>query len=274
MFDDNQSAPQGGVPQNLPLGEPEDLFAESDGVSAPASPMTPTSGPTAGGTSALDAGILKPKASPELPPLMPFPDQSHPQMSNAPVQNMGTDQPTLTMREPSMSRGILVAIIVILAVILLGGASWWVYRYLQVPKQEVVDINSGSFDTPVEETRTSPQDTSSVPTEVPIDESGPDEVADTSSTQPVDETVLFGNTPDSDNDGLDDKREATLGTNPEKVDSDNDELSDGDEVIIWGTNPLNSDTDGDTYLDGKEVKSGFSPKGSGKLFEVKTTTSS
>lgn len=44
---------------------------------------------------------------------------------------------------------------------------------------------------------------------------------------------------DSDNDGLSDAKEASLGTSPNNADSDSDGLSDGDEVA-YGTDPLDS----------------------------------
>jgi hypothetical protein len=58
---------------------------------------------------------------------------------------------------------------------------------------------------------------------------------------------------DDDSDGLTDAQEATLGTDPIDVDSDNDGLGDGIEVNSTGTNPLIADTDGDSFNDGTEV---------------------
>ncbi len=72
-------------------------------------------------------------------------------------------------------------------------------------------------------------------------------------------------TTDTDGDGLTDAEEQTLGTNPIVADTDADGLSDGDEVHLYITDPSNLDTDGDGYLDGVEVKSGYDPKGSGRL---------
>lgn len=46
--------------------------------------------------------------------------------------------------------------------------------------------------------------------------------------------------------------------NPLTKDSDNDGLSDRDE-IIYGTDSYNKDTDGDGYLDGEEVVTGYDP---------------
>ena len=49
------------------------------------------------------------------------------------------------------------------------------------------------------------------------------------------------------------------------IDSDDDGLSDKDEINIWHTDPYNPDTDGDGYLDGDEVKSGYNPLGEGEI---------
>lgn len=288
MFDDKPIAPQGGsAPQNLPLGEPEDLFSQTDDVLAspnpasPAAPVAPASNPADyASNSALDAGILRPK-EPQIPS-QSFPQRDPGMMPPPPVSSplpgapLDYTQSMNSMKEPSMSRGILVVIIVVVAVLLLGGAGWWVYRYLNVPAAPVTpDISETSDDTSSpDEEETQPEESTDeevVPT-TPSEEL-PIAGDDTTSTQPVDETILFGDATDTDADGLDDKREETLGTDPEKSDTDADELSDGDEVIIWGTNPLNPDTDGDSFLDGKEIKSGFSPKGAGKLFEVKPSSS-
>ena len=70
---------------------------------------------------------------------------------------------------------------------------------------------------------------------------------------------------DKDLDGLSDKEEAEYGTNPEKIDTDNDGLLDGDEINRYKTNPLKADTDGDGFLDGVEIRNGYNPKGTGKL---------
>ncbi|MDA7917635.1 LamG domain-containing protein [bacterium] len=58
---------------------------------------------------------------------------------------------------------------------------------------------------------------------------------------------------DSDDDGLTDGEEVnTHGTNPNKTDSDDDGLSDGEEVNTTNTLPLNEDTDDDGITDGYE----------------------
>lgn len=60
---------------------------------------------------------------------------------------------------------------------------------------------------------------------------------------------------DSDNDGLTNKQEMTIGTNVNDPDTDGDGLIDGKEVNAYKTDPLNEDTDGDGLTDGEEVNS-------------------
>lgn len=73
---------------------------------------------------------------------------------------------------------------------------------------------------------------------------------------------------DSDQDGLTDAEEATLGTNPNNPDTDGDGLTDREEVKVYLTDPLKADTDGDGFKDGDEVKNGYNPKGPGKLLDI------
>ncbi len=68
---------------------------------------------------------------------------------------------------------------------------------------------------------------------------------------------------DSDLDGLSLQEERELGTDPSRVDSDNDGLHDGEEVYEYGSDPLSQDTDGDGYSDGEEVDAGYSPTEAG-----------
>ncbi|MHA1609873.1 MAG: hypothetical protein ACTSUJ_07735 [Candidatus Njordarchaeales archaeon] len=66
---------------------------------------------------------------------------------------------------------------------------------------------------------------------------------------------------DPDGDGLSTTQERALGTDPHDPDTDNDGLSDGEEVNKYGTSPVDFDTDGDGLGDGEEVnKYGTDPK--------------
>src|SRR4051812_23712962 len=49
----------------------------------------------------------------------------------------------------------------------------------------------------------------------------------------------------------------------QSVDSDNDGLTDDDEINIYHTNPDVADTDGDSFSDGDEIKFGFDPNKNG-----------
>lgn len=64
---------------------------------------------------------------------------------------------------------------------------------------------------------------------------------------------------DTDSDGLPDNREVEIGTDPSKPDSDDDGISDGDEVNTHKTAPLNNDTDADNFYDGGELIRGTDP---------------
>lgn len=58
---------------------------------------------------------------------------------------------------------------------------------------------------------------------------------------------------DQDTDGLSNLEEYQQNTNPDDNDSDDDGLSDGDEVNTFGTLPLDTDSDDDGLTDGEEV---------------------
>ena len=64
---------------------------------------------------------------------------------------------------------------------------------------------------------------------------------------------------DSDGDGLEDAIEAELGTDAFDLDTDDDELTDGDEYYVFATGTRNPDSDGDGVLDGAEVANGTDP---------------
>ncbi len=66
---------------------------------------------------------------------------------------------------------------------------------------------------------------------------------------------------DPDKDGLLTKEEKRIKTDPLDPDTDDDGLTDGEEVRKYKTDPLNPDTDGDELKDGEEVKNILSSLG-------------
>lgn len=82
-------------------------------------------------------------------------------------------------------------------------------------------------------------------------------------TDPLVFDSVIENIPDSladtDTDGVDNITEITLGTDPQRADTENDGLSDYDELNTYGTEPADEDTDDDGLLDGEEILLGTDP---------------
>jgi len=255
MFDDpiNSQNPS-GIPGNLPVGEPEDMFS---GVKEETE-VTPVE-PGMGG-SALAAGVLTPKEPTNEVTEIP---SNRPVFSTMPetIPPVAKSTENYDLKEPVVTRVIITLLVVVLIVGGLGFGGWWAYGKYVNNNSNILE-NNNVLDTA---------------NNLPIDVEENNTVATTSTnnadigSQITDDQVLFGEPIDKDGDGLDDTREAEIGTDPNNWDTDKDELSDGDEVIIWKTNPLNADSDGDTYFDGAEVKNGYSPTGLGKIFELPET---
>lgn len=64
---------------------------------------------------------------------------------------------------------------------------------------------------------------------------------------------------DADMDGVQDCDERALGTDPNNPDTDNDGLTDLEEIAIYGSDPLLADTDSDGLDDGDEIQFGLDP---------------
>ncbi|EKD64088.1 MAG: hypothetical protein ACD_51C00072G0002 [uncultured bacterium] len=64
---------------------------------------------------------------------------------------------------------------------------------------------------------------------------------------------------DNDADGLTNLQEYEEDTDPNDLDSDDDGLADGSEVLVYGTDPSSADSDADTYADGVEASYGSDP---------------
>lgn len=266
MFDDQPANPGASAPKNLPFGEPQDIFASTDGQSAipPLSPaeMAPlTGGPVEPQTSALEAGILRPKPQPNLPP-QPLPPQGNFGNGNNGMEGIA---PSNSIKEPRLSHGIMMTIMIVVVGFILVGSGWFVYQVFMKEDETTEPIVDNQIDdVPVQ---------NDIPV-LPSNENQPLEEVTilTTSSDAVDQEIILGESIDSDGDGVKDNREVELGTNPSNWDSDNDGLGDGEELLIWHTNPKNDDTDGDTYKDGTEVKAGYNPSGPGKLAEIGTVS--
>ena len=64
---------------------------------------------------------------------------------------------------------------------------------------------------------------------------------------------------DLDGDGLSNILEYEYGSLPYDVDSDNDDLSDYEEIYVYYTDPVNEDSDREGLLDGEDIALGFDP---------------
>ncbi len=234
MFEDQNQNPS--APKNLPT-EPVDMFAGvekgSGGETVPATAIP----------DALSAGLLKPKSS-----VTTMPSAAEPAGQTMSLENYQTKGPILGK--------ILVFLFVVLLLGAIGFVGWWFLygksKYVKpttsAPKTETAPVAPvaprGNVTSGV---------TGDIPAKINNDE------------------ILFGESVDTDKDGLDDVREKEIGTDRLNPDTDKDGLSDGDEVIIWKTNPLNPDSDNDSFPDGTEVKNGYNPLGAGKLFNLPST---
>lgn len=248
MFDDNM--PGGGEPpKNLPIAEPEDMFAKTESLVDDNIPKAPAPSMN----SALTNGMLKKKDD----------------VTMGKGENLNTIPKVSTMppggeyetKEPVVGK-IFIVLIIVAAAAGLGYGAWRFYvDYTDNSAESLkIDNTTKTSETMSEEATTSEETLNEEVPESVIEETVPE----------VDESIL-----DDDKDSLNNAREKELGTDPMSADTDNDGLRDGDEVTIWQTDPLNPDSDGDSYLDGEEIKNGYNPLGPGKLFnnETSTTTS-
>ena len=300
MFDDHPATAKGQVPGNLPTGDlPEDIFGQSDAASIPppapvgASPAVPPSleqpapplhpvappappappAPSAQpSVSAMDAGVLRPKAAEQPVPPLPPPAPVGPAPVGAPLPIDNTVPPPVapapSMKTPGLGRGVAITIVVVVVLTIVGGGGWWIYSSFINTDDEAED-----FGTPTVTDETADPNDTAADVQIPPADDESDEENSIADDQTENE-LLFGEPIDTDGDQLEDDTERAIGTDPNKRDSDGDELEDGDEVLVWNTDPLNPDTDGDSYLDGLEVKAGYSPSGPGKLFELPSSTPS
>ena len=288
MFDNHNNPTGAGAPPNLPVGEPDDMFAGANPTgneftAAPLEAMVPAPGIPAESMSvappaptALEAGVLRPRAvsgmeRPEMPERAPFASPlvsenmpagsatSGVRFNDAPVM---TRPPEGVLREPMGGRTVWFTVLTLVSLAIVGGGGAWVYFTYINPRT----VPLGTVNTTT---------TTTAPIVVPINTNvGLPTDSNSESPTSTDQQILFGDPVlDTDSDGLDDSVEKKLGTDMLLWDTDSDTLSDGDEVLTWKTDPKKSDTDGDTFADGVEIRNGYNPRGDGKLFPVNPATS-
>lgn len=266
MFDDQKTNQGTGAPANLPLNEPEDIFSDADDVGAVDTMDTATAEvpaePAPVYSSAVDAGKLTPRETApveERPRVVAEnPKEGLESIPSLPPQDISE------MKGPVLSKAILFTVVSLVVIAIVGGGGWWIYSSFVL--DNTIDDGFGSGTTIA--TDTTVVDTETTTPIAPSTEINNSEV----SSEVIDNEILFGEGIDSDSDRLGDSTEEEIGTDPNNWDTDNDRLSDGDEVLTWGTDPLNPDSDSDGFLDGDEVLSHYDPMGPGKLTIPVTNT--
>lgn len=261
MFDDKNLPSSGQIPPNLPINEPDDMLAPTEGSEVP---------------SALDAGILRPKSAEPADPAN-FPPAARPALSvpsapaspsRPPVDNFSGLPPEFenqTAPEAAHgggNRGALTAIIIFVVLLIVGGGGLWIY--LSFVRNS--DAQPAPVVTPAQPTPAPAP--APAPTPTPAPEAAP--VATTS----LENQILDGRPLDTDNDGIPDEEEKRSATDSLNWDTDGDGLSDGDEIYTWKTDALKADTDADGYKDGEEIRNGYNPRGPGKLFDPNAAATS
>ena len=84
----------------------------------------------------------------------------------------------------------------------------------------------------------------------------------------IHEVTTLARDKDQDRDGISRENEIKYGTSDGSVDSDNDKLSDYEEISYWFSDPTLADTDGDGVADGVEILQNQNPVGVGTLQEI------
>ncbi len=163
-----------------------------------------------------------------------------------------------------------VLVVAIIALIVIG--SWLIYGKMQEsffkqsnPVENMQNMENEDFLSPVN--KTEPLVETPTP---PLPEVQPEEIPQsvldaqvTTTTTTTTTTENSNEEIDTDQDGLTDREEKLLGTDPRNADTDGDGLTDYAEVKTYKTDPLNPDTDGDGFKDGEEVINGYDPTKTG-----------
>lgn len=234
----------------------QDFSLQTTASSAPAMMSAPDdmfgsvgSDPVTEKPSAISAAKLQVKQQPlDLPPM--------------PV-NPNALNPILVEDEHSQGAIMKKVFVAFSGLLLLSLVVWGAY-YFFVSKNNTDDTNNPKNNNTQNQapnnTNTDPDNVNNQP-EVILDDDG-DGLSNAEETAIGSDPKL----PDTDNDGLSDKDELRIhNTSTTNPDTDNDGLYDKAELFTYQTNALDPDTDNDTYLDGVEVQNGYNPNGDGLL---------
>ncbi len=163
--------------------------------------------------------------------------------------------------------GVLIIVFGVVVLIVLG---FFVYKYIFNNPVSLInkemDINSEQ-----EEESLNNQ----IEKDTKKEEKGEEVGGEVEENEIIDDSLIEEEISEPDQDGEEDNKETDSPVVEEEniisvLDSDNDGLSDLEEIIL-GTDPLNKDSDGDSYSDLEEVLNLYNPMGSGLLDLSKTS---
>lgn len=165
--------------------------------------------------------------------------------SISPIMAQASQTPAPIAAPPS-SRKKLLLLVLALVILLVAGVSVWFF-FLRVGLESVSNTPPSETSSPASGVETQIQTNQGTkPSPVP----------------PASPAL------DTDGDGLTDDEERVFKLDPTLPDTDGDGLTDREEVRVFSTDPLKPDTDSDGFSDGTEVRSGYDPKGPGKLLDI------
>ncbi len=221
----------------------EDLFADTDKASSGQSPLKPA--------------VFQPK---------------QPSAFGEGVMGMDEQEASSSSKNKKI---IVLAAIVLTSIVLVGGG---IYAFSifsdQAPASPAVTEEKNGDEAASAEDKNQPAEENGQAAENTEKNNQPASVPDGTEDNTAPAAPNNGDAPaaqklDTDQDGIYDEEEESLGMDINNSDSDGDGLFDREEVRVYKTDPLQIDTDGDGFSDGEEVKNGYNPKGNGKLFQIK-----
>jgi hypothetical protein len=231
---DNPVAPP---PRNLPTGEVTPVGEEPKAEPERPTPTPPTTAdviPPPVGTP--EAPEPEPKKPPAEAPVVPAPEATPPPSPEIPGKSVEAVE-----RRSTIIKLIVIMLMAVGAVGLIIGGVYIYNKWLEGAEQRAITEEKAL--PPAEEVKEEPE------------------------VSPV---------PDRDGDGIPNSWEEEYGLDPDNPsDAERDKDFDGLtnlEEYEYDTHPSDFDTDKDGYADGEEVKSGYNPKGSGKLEQGKEET--